>query len=278
MLSVVIFNRNSAAHLVACLKSHKQHRAGSDDEVILVDNASSDGSIAQASAVFPGLRVVANERDVGFAVGNNLGLAEARGQYVLFLNPDTRFLASDMSALFLLLEECPTLGLVGCRLRNPDMTPQPSCHAFPTLPRLVLRRSLGKTAVGREAGARSAGLRPYLLDGWSPDKACSVDWVLGAFMLGRRETLLALGGFDESFHFYATDVELCWRTWAAGYEVRYSPEYEIIHYGNPNWSRERLNAVRTANSQFVSTYRSRLSGRLLDLAYRGLNLMERRRR
>jgi len=210
-------------------------------------------------------------------MGNNLGLVEARGEFVLFLNPDTRFLHSDMRALFTLLEGRPSLGLLGCRLRNPDMTAQPSCHAFPTLPRLVLRRSLGRTRAGRIAAEKYALLRPYLLDGWSPDAECQVDWLLGAFMLGRREILTALGGFDESFYFYATDIELCWRVRAAGYQVMYSPSYEIIHYGNPNWSSERLDAVRAANLDFVRRYRGGRSSFLLGLAYRGLRFMEKAR-
>ena len=274
ILSIIILNRNTADHLVACLRSLTAHRARRGDEVILVDNASSDGSVEKARAAYPGLRVVANAEDIGFARGNNQGLRMSRGRYVLFLNPDTRFLSAELEVLFALFRRHPRLGLLGCRLRNPDMSSQPSCHAFPTLPRLVLRKSLGRTGIAQTIVYKHPLFRRCLVDGWSPDSESRVDWILGAFMLGPREPLLGLGGFDESFSYYATDVELCWRIRAAGFQVWYSPAYEIIHYGNPNWTKERLAAVRDANCQFVSKYRGRLSGHLMGWAYRGLKLIE----
>ena len=276
MLTIVILNRNTSFHLAGCLESHKRCRADFGDEVILVDNASSDDSIDVSRSILPGIRVIANDKDVGFARGNNQGLLAARGQYVLFLNPDTQFMESDIGSLLEPFERCDNLGLLGCRLRNPDMTPQPSCHAFPTLPRLFLRRTLGRTMTGRKAAESLKLTRPYLSDGWSPNVECTVDWLLGAFMLGRREFLTALGGFDETFHFFAADLELCWRVRAAGYDVMYSPMYEIVHKGNPNWNPERLDAVRVANCHFVKKYRSKTSGLLLDLSYRLLKLVERR--
>jgi len=267
-LSIVILCRNRRDHVLACLQSHQAQHRETEHEVIVVDNASSDGTSAALARTSPWVRQIVNDTDLDFAKGNNQGLAAARGDFVLFLNPDTRFLTPDIEKLLELMNERPEVGLLGCRLWNTDGTPQSSCASFPSLRRLALRSTLGRSSAAGRLCARVERLRPLLAHGWSPDHRCEVDWVLGAFMLARRGFMSELGGFDEDFAFYATDLDLCWKVRRAGFTVLYDPSYGIVHYGNPSWDAARVAAVRQAQSLFFRKRRGPAKALMLEAAYR----------
>lgn len=235
-VSVVIVNWNVRDLLRRCLASI----AGSDDlfvlgaastsgrwtaEVIVVDNASTDGSVAMLAAEFPFVRVIANTENVGFTRGNNQGLAVSRGRYVLFLNPDTDLAAGALAAMLAFAEANPQVGILGPQLRYGDDSKQSSRRRFPTMATFFM-----ESTVVQQWWPRNRVLsRYYMLD--RPDDAVSqVDWVVGACMLVRRAVLDEIGGFDEGFFMYSEELDLCQRAVNAGWQVVYYPPALVTHY------------------------------------------------
>lgn len=266
-LSIIVFTRNSREHLLACLASYDAFH-DDEHEIIVVDNASGDGTAKEISRRHPRVRCLRFDEETSFSVGNNRGLAQASGDLVLFLNPDTEFLSADIESLLSEMEAKPEIGVLGCRLRNPDGSPQASCFSDPRLTRMVLDSARRWGAERVLPGGFSPPLpRPGRQPG-SPDVACSVEWLLGAFLVVRREVAVSLGGFDEDFWFHGTDLELCWRARRAGLTVRYDPRYEIMHHGHPRWSRQRREAVRRAVQLFFDKHRGKLRATALAMAYR----------
>lgn len=240
-LSVIIVNWNVRELLRRCLQSI----AGSDAlfiaaktpqqpasrgprwtaEVIVVDNASTDDSVAMLAEAFPWVRVLANPTNAGFTRGNNQGLAISRGQYVLFLNPDTELAADALQQMLLYAAVQPQVGIIGPQLRYGDGSLQSSRRRFPTLATFFLE----STVLQRWWPRHRVLSRYYMLD--RPDDAVSeVDWVVGACMLVRRAVLNQIGGFDEGFFMYSEELDLCRRAVTAGWRVVYLPTAVVTHY------------------------------------------------
>jgi N-acetylglucosaminyl-diphospho-decaprenol L-rhamnosyltransferase len=194
-------------------------------EVIVVDNASADGSVAMLTRDYPGVRVVANRENAGFTRGNNQGLAASRGRFLLFLNPDTEVAPDALRLLLDYAEAQPAVGVVGPQLRYGDGSLQSSRRRFPTLATFFLE----STVVQRWWPQNRVLARYYVLD--RPDDAISqVDWVVGACMLVRRAVLEQIGGFDEGFFMYSEELDLCRRAVDAGWQVVYLPAAVVTHY------------------------------------------------
>jgi GT2 family glycosyltransferase len=226
-LSVVVVNWNGAAYLGACLDSVR----GGGRELIVVDNASRDGSAELVRGRFPEVRWLANEANVGFACAANRGLEAARGRYVLFLNPDARANDAAIAASIAVLDEQPRVGLVGVATREADGTLTPTVEPFFSL--WQLRRPWSRRVSAPQG-----------------DRPVEVDWCHGAYFLGRRSDLLALGGFDESYFLYAEDMDLCFRMHGSGRSVVYLPQVSIVHEGNR--AGETMFAERRAAAIFAS--------------------------
>lgn len=235
-VSVVIVNWNVRDLLRRCLASI----AGSDDlfvagaagtaghwtaEIIVVDNASSDGSAAMLAREFPWMQVIANAANAGFTRANNQGLAVSGGRYALFLNPDTELSAGALAAMLAFAEANPSVGILGPQLRYGDGSPQSSRRRFPTLATFFV-----ESTVVQQWWPRNRVLaRYYVLD--RPDDAISrVDWVVGACMLVRRALLDQIGGFDEGFFMYSEELDLCRRAVQVGWQVVYFPPAVVTHY------------------------------------------------
>jgi hypothetical protein len=208
-LSVVVVNWNGAAYLASCLESVR----GAGREVLVVDNASGDGSEALVRQRFPDVRWIANAQNEGFARAANRGLLAARADHVLFLNPDARANAPAISAAVAVLEERPDVGIVAVAVRDAEGRLTPTVEPFFSLAAL----------------SRPWARRVRAPEGPEP---VAVDWCHGAFFLARRADLLALGGYDESYFLYAEDMDLCFRMHAAGRSVVYLPQVSIVHEGN----------------------------------------------
>lgn len=226
-LSVVVVNWNGAPYLGACLASVR----GAGREVIVVDNGSEDGSVRLVRERFPDVRLLVNGANLGFARAANRGLREARGRFVLFLNPDAQANDAAISAALDVLTSRPQVGLVGVAIRDADGALTPTVEPFFSL--AALRRPW-------HARVRAP----------SGDGPVEIDWCHGAFLLGRRDELLELGGFDERYFLYAEDMDLCFRMHAAGKSVVYLPQVSILHEGN-RAGRELL-AERRAAAIFAS--------------------------
>ncbi len=223
-LSVIIVSWNVADLLRDCLRSLAPARGYLKLEVIVVDSASSDGSPAAVAAEFPWVRLAAQAENVGFPRGNNIGLAMARGRYVLLLNPDTIVLDRALETMVSYLDRNPAVGVVGPQLLNADGSVQSSRRRFPTL----LTAFFESTWL--EKWAPPGLLRHYrVLD--QPDSAISaVDWVQGACLLTRRVVVESVGGLDDGYYMYSEELDWCRRIKAHGWQVVYLPAARVVHF------------------------------------------------
>jgi N-acetylglucosaminyl-diphospho-decaprenol L-rhamnosyltransferase len=223
-LSIVIVNWNVHDLLRRCLGSVVSGQWSVVSEIIVVDNASTDGSVEMLRNEFPQVTLIVNASNRGFAAANNQGIAAAQGRYVLLLNPDTEVLGSALITLIRYLEAHPSVGLIGPQLLYPDGRVQSSRRRFPTLATLFLESTwLASLA------PRSLLRRYYFLD--QPDDATlDVDWIMGAAMLIRREVIEQAGGMDAGFFMYSEELDWCRRIKAAGWRVVYCPAARVIHH------------------------------------------------
>lgn len=221
-LSVVIVNYNGGEVLPECLSSLKESGCGNDCEVLVVDNASSDNSIGSLRDLFPWVTVIENRENLGFARGCNVGIRASRGRMILFLNPDTRF-RNDALALFTdFLERNPSIGLIGPRMVYPDGGFQLSCGSLPTAFREITDKLLYASVEIGLPGVR------FLLDR-TYRRVRPVGWLTGACLLGRREALEEVDGFDERIFMYFEDKDLCKRVAEAGWGVVHYPGAVVSH-------------------------------------------------
>ena len=183
-------------------------------ELVVVENLG--GTIVQ------GVRVIANERPVGFAANANRGVAETSAPFVVVCNPDTEAAPDAVAVLRDFAGRHPRAGIVGPELRHADGTLNPSRRRFPTVGGTLVRRTPLRRALGRTQRAH------YGLDE-EPTAPVEADWLLGAFLLLRREMLDELGGFDEGFRLYGEDIDLAYRAAKVGWERWYVPQAKVVH-------------------------------------------------
>lgn len=225
LLSVLIVNYETRLELEDCLASIETERDSLPLEVIVVDNASSDGTMEAVRVRFPWVRLVGNSENVGFSRAVNQALALAHGDTYLLLNPDTVIPNGALSASLQRLRREPQIGMLGCKLVRPDGTFDHACkRGFPTIS-TALYYFLGLSRLM----PRSARFAHYTAGPLDPDQTGLVDAVNGAFMLVRREAVEEVGQMDERFWLYAEDLDWCHRFWERGWKVLYWPEAEVIH-------------------------------------------------
>lgn len=222
-LSVIIVNWNTKEELRACLRSIHEGD-GVRVEIIVVDNASEDSSVEMLKNEFPGVRVIENEANYGFARAANIGIRASSGRYVLLLNPDTEVQPLAFPALVRFGDENPGIGIVGPKILNPNGTLQYSCRRFPTIGAAIFRNTL----LGR-LFPQNPYTRDYLMIRWDHRETMDVDWVSGAAMLIRRRMLEEIGLLDERFYMYCEDVDLAYRAWKKGWRVTYYPHVHVTH-------------------------------------------------
>lgn len=223
-LSIIILNWNTRDDLRRALQSIVDSRPCVSVEVLAVDNASEDDSVAMVQAEFPSVRVIQNETNLGFGAGNNRGIRHASGRYVLFLNSDTIVTEGAWDSLVAYADTRPDAGVFGPKLLNGDGSLQLSCRSFPNLGTGFFRN----TPLGR-LFPKNRFTRDYMLSGWDHNSPRDVDWVSGSALMIRRRLLEELGGFDEGFFMYCEDVDLCYRAHLAGAAVAYYPGAVIYH-------------------------------------------------
>jgi GT2 family glycosyltransferase len=231
-LSVIIVSYNTREMTLDCLRALHDELGDRSAEVWLVDNASSDGSAAAIRAAFPQVLLIENERNAGFGAANNQAMRQARGKFFLLLNSDAFPKPGAVAALIDYLREHPRTAVVGPRLLNADGSLQRSCYRFPT-PLHVWSHNLWVAAVLPQ--------HPVLGDyrRWAHDTERSVDWVIGACLLVRREAYEQVGGFDEAFFMYAEETDWQRRLRASGWEIAFTPEAEVTHLGGASGASEK---------------------------------------
>ncbi|MSR85053.1 glycosyltransferase family 2 protein [Candidatus Uhrbacteria bacterium] len=194
-------------------------------EYLVVDNASNDGISEMVSKRFPWVTFISSPVNGGFGAGNNLGVRQAKGRYVVFLNPDLTIFPGEVEKWIAWMEQHPEVGISGPRIVNPDFLDQDSCYHFPKLLTPAYRRTfLGKLPWARQA------MDHYLMRDMDRTVVQPVDWVLGAAMMVRRNLFEQIGMFDERFFMYFEDADLCRRAWMVGMQVMYTPAARVIHY------------------------------------------------
>jgi hypothetical protein len=184
------------------------------DELVVVDNL--------GRTMVQGVPVLQNERPAGYAANANRGIAETKAPFVVVSNPDTEAAPDAVAVLRDFAEGHPRAGILGPELRHPDGTLNPSRRRFPTVGGTIVRRTPLRRVLG---GTQTAH---YGLDE-QPSEPVQADWLLGAFLLLRREMLDELGGFDEGFRLYGEDIDLAYRAKKAGWERWYVPQAKVVH-------------------------------------------------
>lgn len=224
-VSVLLIGYKTRDELGRCLPSLFAGSAGVDLEVVLVDNASDDGTAEFVREDFPQVRLVVLDDNVGFARGVNLAAGEATGEYLMLLNPDTEVRPGAVAALLAFARANPQAGLVGGRTLTDDGRTEPSCcWGRPTLwSTFCFASGLSTAFRGRRF------VDPEAIPGWDRDSVREVGVVTGCLLLVSARTWQELGGFDPRFFMYGEDTDLSLRAWEAGYRPAITPAAEIVH-------------------------------------------------
>ena len=193
-------------------------------EVIVVDSASTDGSAEMVAAEFPWARLLPQTENVGFTRGNNIGLAQAQGRYLLLLNPDAQVVGAALTQMVDYLEAHPAVGALGPQLLYPDGSIQSSRRRFPTLATGFFESTWLQPLAPRSL------LRRYYVQDRPDDTTSEVDWVMGACLMVRREAYKQVGPLDEGYFMYSEEMEWQRRIKEAGWKVVYYPAAQVIHH------------------------------------------------
>ncbi len=232
--SVVVINHDGGEEILACLRGLVAEAPAS---IVVVDNASTDGSDRCVERDVPGVRLLRNERNVGFAAAVNQGVGATSTPYVFVVNQDASVSAGALAALERALDAHPRAAAAGALVLNPDGTVQPTKRSFPSLGQAFLHGIVG---IFRPS---NRGTRAYLQSEDDFTSERTVDWVAGPAMALRRDAFDAVGGFDEAFFFFVEDVDLCKRFWDAGFEVWFVPGAEVTHLWGGSWTKRPLRFI-----------------------------------
>ena len=232
VLSVIIISYNTRQMTLDCLYALYADLGQMPAEVWVVDNASGDGSADAVRQAFPQVRLIENPNNAGFGAANNLALTQASGEFLLLLNSDAFVHPGATAALTEYLRAHPGAGIVGPRLLNQDGSVQPSCYRFPSPGRAWLENLWVSSALPRH---------PALGDyrQWSHDAERSVEWVIGACLLIRREAFRQTGGFDEAFFMYQEETDWQRRLRDKGWDIAFTPSAVVTHLGGASGASEQ---------------------------------------
>ncbi len=234
-VSVIIVNWNTRALLRNCIKSIIENAGSIEYEIIVVDNASADASVEMVKDRFPGVIVIANKDNRGFASANNQGIEIARGRYVLLLNSDTLVGESAIAKTVSYADKNPEAAVVGCQVWKDLDTIQMTCFRFTNLFNLMLAES-GLATFFRN----NRILGSQWMHWWKRDTEKQVDVVSGMYMLVRREAIDHVGPMDESYFMYYEETDWCYRFNKAGWKSLFYPGAKIIHTHGGNASSSKV--------------------------------------
>ncbi|CEK12661.1 predicted glycosyltransferase [Chthonomonas calidirosea] len=230
-LSIVIVSWNTRDLLLRALESIYAAPPPFPFEVIVVDNASVDGTVAAVQQAYPQVILLPNAVNNGYAKGNNQGIERARGAYILLLNPDVLLPKGGLEKAVRFMEQHPEAGAIGVRQVHPDGTLERSVRGFPT-PLGVLWELIGLSRLfpkNRFFGA-------YRMTWFTYDKVAEVDQPMGTFLMLRRQAVEQVGMLDEGFPIFFNEVDWCLRCKRKGWKIYFTPEVEIVHYGGASTS------------------------------------------
>ena len=226
-VSILVVSYNTCDMTLACLRSIYEQARSDAFEVIVVDNASTDGSPDHIESEFPNIRLIRSQDNLGFAKANNVAAEEARGEFVLLLNPDTVILDHAIDRLVEFAVDNPQAGIWGGRTVFEDGSLNPtSCWRFVSL-WSIFSQTFGFTRFLKNSDLFNS----EAYGGWQRNTVRQVDIITGCFLLISRERWRSLGGFDERFYMYSEEADLCYRARQAGARPLFTPSATIVHYG-----------------------------------------------
>ncbi len=242
-LSIIIVNYNVKEFLQNLLHSIDKAAQGIKHEVIIVDNASDDGSVEYLRKNFlqqDKIKLIANKKNMGFGRANNQGLKIAKGKFLLLLNPDTLLSEDSLKKMIGFLEESPDAGMAGCKILNPDGTLQLACRrSFPG-PWVSFCKVTGLSTLFPNSRLYAKYNLTYL----DENETYEVDAISGSFMMLKKQVYDKVGGFDEDFFMYGEDLDLCYRIQKSGYKVYYTHSTQIIHYKGESTKRSSIDDTK----------------------------------
>ncbi|MBN2056717.1 glycosyltransferase family 2 protein [bacterium] len=298
-LTIVIVNWNSGPLLKRCLASIAQSNTGNRFEVVVVDNASTDDSVAGLHAAFPRAGIIGNPSNIGFARACNLGMDVARGRYLLLLNPDTEVAADTLDVMVGFMERTPEAGAAGCRVLNEDGSLQTTCRRHLPRPLTSFLHLSGLLRLARHAEhwwttlqgdaphgrCHENGLTRFLRR-HEYEIHCSdefqvreVEALSGAFLLCRTELLRELGGLDEDYFLFGEDLDLCYRINRHGggvFRIYYVPDTTITHLRGKCREQSPADSLRAGHDAMALFHRKHLAaeypGILNQCVYTGIRI------
>lgn len=273
-LSISIVNTNNRTLLDQCLGSIYQATRQISFEIFVVDNCSNDGSAEMVRRKYPAVHVIENEKVLGYSASHNRALKRCQGRSVLVFNEDMLVKSGALDIMVAFMDAHPDAGMLGCRLLNPDGSLQPSCRTFPDL-RIVLFRSLYLDKLLPRNRWTGANFMSY----WGHDTVREVDVIKGCCMVVRREVLDQVGLMDERFFIYYEETDWCYRTKQQGWKIYFTPDAEIVHYGEQTTSRQsaRMTLIhRQSQLKYFQKHHGEVTAflvRLLSILETGLRVV-----
>lgn len=224
-LVVSIVTHNSLNFLKECLYSILENPPGVEYEIIVVDNASGDGTAEFVRKNYPEVTLISNSRNIGFAAANNKAIKKSNSKYLLLINSDCRVYEKSIDGLVDFMEKNPGAGIAGPKIVNSDGTIQLSCRRFPSIFNAAAHTILG------DIFPHNPFSKKYKLAGIRRDNPLKVDWVSGSCMIIRKKALVEdTGVLDENYFMYVEDLDICYRMWQKNWEVYYYPQAKIMHH------------------------------------------------
>ena len=275
-ISIIIVSWNARDFLRGCVNSINETCQDLDVEIIVVDNASSDGSAEMVRATFPEVTLELTGHNQGFAQANNIGIKMARGEYYAFINSDVIVHPGCLAALIAFLQVHPDVGLVGPRVSGGDGKLQRTCRRLPTVWNTFCRAFALDSILGRWPLFSGREMRH-----WNHESQDEVEVISGCFWVARRAAVERVGGLDERFFFYAEDVDWCKRFRNSGWKVAFVPGATATHFGGASSSNAPLRysiEMLRANLAYWGKYSGapgKASFYLLSIAHHGVRILSR---
>lgn len=255
-VSVVVVTWNAREFTLQCLESLETATADLSTEVIVVDNASSDGTPEMIHDRFPYVRLIQNSINQGFAKANNAGLRISRGRYIVLMNSDVIVPSGCIASIYAFMEQDASIGLLGPRMLGPDGTVCRSCMRFPTLWRCFCR------ALALDKSAGGSAFAGFSMKKFAPVEATDVDVLNGWFWVVRRVALEQVGLLDERYFMYGEDLDWCRRFHSRHWRVVFYPHAKAVHYGGGSSRRTPIRfyiEMRKADTQYWQKHHGRFA-------------------
>ncbi|CAN7279537.1 glycosyltransferase family 2 protein [Paenibacillus sp. LjRoot56] len=271
-LSIIIVNYKTKDLTLACIESVFTSTTSYKYEIILIDNASNDGTIQSVNEEFPQVVTIANTENVGFSKANNQGIRIAKGRYVLLLNSDTIVQLDTLDIMLCFMDENPIVGASGCKIVLSDGSLDKACkRGFPT-PSASFYYAFGFAKLFPKIHR----FNQYQLGYLNPDQQYPIDSLVGAFMLVRRETIEHVGMLDEEFFMYGEDIDWCYRIKEAGWVNYYYPKTQIVHHKGASSRRKPYKIIYEFHRAMIlfhnKHYRTKYSWLTNAMVYIGVGL------